>query len=149
MSRALRTGAGSQAKGKDKARGRDHSAATASTSSLTHRRLLRDLAEIAQNKEEGITVHIDDADVTQMCLHLTPVQGDLHGLRLHFAVSIPADTWPIDPPIISASTLVEHPNVFANPGAGGHRICVDILRKETEMTHRTSRLDHPSRLCRR
>ena len=52
-------------------------------------RLHRDLAELVDTPYPGVNVFIDDADVTRICLVLTPPSGPWKDLALHFEVEIP------------------------------------------------------------
>lgn len=54
-------------------------------------RLYQDLTEIRRNAHPGIQVFVDDANILEFCLVLTPQSGTFEGLALHFDVNIPDD----------------------------------------------------------
>ena len=56
------------------------------------RRVLIDLEEIRSLPYPGIEVEVHDDDVRRMCLMLSPLDGPLLGLRLHFDVTLP-ENW--------------------------------------------------------
>ncbi|KAJ7644199.1 hypothetical protein FB45DRAFT_987770 [Roridomyces roridus] len=90
-------------------------------------RLYRDLAELHDTPYPGVAVFIDDANLRQFCLVLTPPAGPWKNLSLHFDVSLP-DNWPASPPSVSCSSdAINHPNLF------GSYICCDLLKTEDQI----------------
>ncbi|KAK5662301.1 hypothetical protein OQA88_8207 [Cercophora sp. LCS_1] len=87
------------------------------------KRLLQDIAELQQNPYPNIRLHVDDEDLTRMCLVLSP-----EGFKtLHLTVRI-HDQYPLSAPDISMDTNVRHPNVF------GTYICASILNTQEGYT---------------
>jgi len=72
-------------------------------------RVLVDLVELREQSLPGFTVHFDDANTTKLCLVITPAEGHLAGLRLHFDVEVPVE-FPLAPVKVSNSTDLDHPN---------------------------------------
>ncbi|RUS33162.1 hypothetical protein BC938DRAFT_472807 [Jimgerdemannia flammicorona] len=92
-------------------------------------RLLQDIRELHFDPTPGVDVTIDDKDISQMCLVLTPQEGSPYlGLRLHFTVYIPT-TYPMQPPEVTVNTSIVHPNVF------GDFLCADVLKNEHEVAY--------------
>jgi ubiquitin-protein ligase len=82
-----------------------------------HRRLLSDFAELQQDPYPNVHLQINEADITQACLMLTPPgQKPLH-LTVKFN-----DRYTLEAPMVCIQSQVEHPNVFP----GGY-ICATIL----------------------
>jgi len=99
------------------------------SSSHTRSRLARltlDFSELLSSPYDGVSIHVDDADMSRFCLHLCPESGPYKGLRLHFDVQLP-DTWPSRPPKVQSSASVDHPNVY------GSWICCDLLKEFYEL----------------
>ncbi|KAJ7675735.1 hypothetical protein DFH06DRAFT_666711 [Mycena polygramma] len=89
-------------------------------------RLYQDLAEF-ESPYPGVALFIEDANIRQFCLVLTPPSGPWKNLSLHFDVVLP-DNWPASPPKVSSSTHgIDHPNLF-----GGY-ICCDLLKERYEI----------------
>ena len=81
-----------------------------------HRRLLQDIAELQSDPYPNIVLCVQDDNLQQACLLLTPIgKAPLH-LTMMFGKE-----YPLKPPVVSIQTHVEHPNVFDN------YICADIL----------------------
>ena len=62
------------------------------TSSRSHSRLARlnlDFSELLASPYDGVSIHLDDANMYKFCLHLCPESGPYKGLRLHFDVQLP------------------------------------------------------------
>lgn len=55
-------------------------------------RLHRDLTELFENPYPGVAVFIDDANIREFCLVLTPPSGPWKDLALHFHVSL-SEEW--------------------------------------------------------
>jgi len=72
-------------------------------------RVLVDLVELREQPLPGFTVHFDDADTTKLCLVVTPAEGHLAGLRLHFDIEVPEE-FPLAPVKVANSTDLDHPN---------------------------------------
>ncbi|KAF7346434.1 UBIQUITIN-CONJUGAT-2 domain-containing protein [Mycena sanguinolenta] len=91
-------------------------------------RLYQDLAELHDSPYPGVAVFIDDANVCEFCLVLTPPSGPWKNLSLHFDVVLP-DEWPILPPKISSSVAdgIDHPNLL------GSYVCCDLLKTRSEI----------------
>ncbi|KAF2804346.1 uncharacterized protein BDZ99DRAFT_467628 [Mytilinidion resinicola] len=88
-----------------------------------HQRLLRDIAELQKEPYTHFSTHINDKDLTKICLILKP-----EGSRaLHLTVEIPPD-YPLIAPRVSMQSLVVHPNVFRE------YICASILNTEEGWT---------------
>ncbi len=79
-------------------------------------RLRADLAELQESPYPNIQLQVNDQDLTNACLILTP-----HGYpALHLTIKLP-DDYPLRPPRIQIDTNISHPNVF------GNYICASIL----------------------
>ncbi|KAJ7016663.1 hypothetical protein C8F04DRAFT_503819 [Mycena alexandri] len=90
-------------------------------------RLYQDLAELHDSPYPGVHILIDDANVRELCLILTPPSGPWKNLSLHFDVRLP-DEWPSVPPVVSSSVHgIDHPNLF------GSYVCCDLLKQKYEI----------------
>ncbi|KAJ7784469.1 hypothetical protein B0H16DRAFT_1402391 [Mycena metata] len=67
-------------------------------------RLYQDLAELHDSPYPGVHILIDDANVRQFCLVLTPPSGPWKNLSLHFDVRLP-DEWPSIPPVVRSTKV--------------------------------------------
>ncbi|TKA34060.1 hypothetical protein B0A50_00040 [Salinomyces thailandicus] len=88
--------------------------------SLLRTRLLRDIADLHENPEPGISLHTQDVNsLESACLVLTPqvIDGKPLHLTIHFGPDYPLGA----PEVVMDSTGVRHPNVF-----DGY-ICASIL----------------------
>jgi hypothetical protein len=52
-------------------------------------RFYLDFSELMDSPYDGVSVHLDDANMYKLCLHLCPPSGPFKGLRLHFDVQLP------------------------------------------------------------
>src|ERR1700691_4611232 len=52
-------------------------------------RLTLDFSELLSSPYDGVSIHVDDADMYKFCLHLCPESGPYKGLRMHFDVQLP------------------------------------------------------------
>lgn len=95
----------------------------ATAASLLNKRRLQDIGELQSKPYPGIALHIQDGDLTQACLVLTP-EGNA---PLHLTVHI-HDRYPIEPPRITIQSKVAHPNVYKD------YICASILNTKEGYT---------------
>ncbi|KAK3316584.1 hypothetical protein B0H66DRAFT_299083 [Apodospora peruviana] len=80
------------------------------------RRLLQDIAELQTKPYPNITLHVQDEDLSEACLILTP-----DGWRpLHLTVQATYQ-YPLKPPTVRMDSKIAHPNVFET------YICASIL----------------------
>jgi len=80
------------------------------------KRLMLDIAEMKKKPYPNIRLHVDDQNINEVCLVLTP-----EGWKtLHLTVTFPPD-YPLKAPTVRMDSNVAHPNVF-----GGY-ICASIL----------------------
>ncbi|KUJ06938.1 uncharacterized protein LY89DRAFT_555345, partial [Mollisia scopiformis] len=87
------------------------------------RRLLQDVAELQNNPYPKITLHVQDDDVTQVCLVLEP-----DGYQsMHLTVYFP-DDYPLRPPRVQMNSDVQHPNIYDD------YICASVLNTEEDYT---------------
>jgi ubiquitin-protein ligase len=61
-------------------------------------RLSLDFSELLSSSYDGVSIHVDDANMYKFCLHLCPNSGPYKGLRLHFDVQLPETVSPFIPP---------------------------------------------------
>ncbi|KAK0644179.1 hypothetical protein B0T16DRAFT_378110 [Cercophora newfieldiana] len=80
------------------------------------RRLMQDIAELQKKPYPNIKIHVNDEDVEEICLILTPKGWP----KLHMTVMFPCN-YPLSAPMVKMDSDVDHPNVF-----GGY-ICASIL----------------------
>jgi ubiquitin-protein ligase len=52
-------------------------------------RLNLDFSELLSAPYDGVSIHVDDANMYEFCLHLCPNSGPFQGLRLHFEIQLP------------------------------------------------------------
>jgi ubiquitin-protein ligase/uncharacterized membrane protein YgcG len=83
---------------------------------LLRQRLLQDINELQTKPYPGITLHLQDGDLTQACLILTP-EGNA---PLHLTTLF-QDRYPIQPPQITIQSKIVHPNIYQD------YICASIL----------------------
>ena len=88
-----------------------------------HRRLLQDIAELQSDPYPNIVLCVQDDNLQQACLLLTPIGK----APLHLTMVFGKD-YPLKPPVVSIQSHVEHPNVFDN------YICADILNVSESYT---------------
>lgn len=86
-------------------------------------RLRQDIAEVQNVPYPNIAIHLDDNDITQACLILTPERSS----ALHLTVRFPVE-YPLQAPNVTIQSSVVHPNVF------GNYICASILNTEEGWT---------------
>ncbi|TFK24957.1 hypothetical protein FA15DRAFT_687291 [Coprinopsis marcescibilis] len=92
-------------------------------------RLHRDLTELLAQPYPGVSIFLNEENIREFCLVLTPPSGPWTGLNLHFDVILP-DQWPTIPPQVSSSVYgIQHPNLF------GEYICCDLLKRDSELQH--------------
>jgi len=84
-----------------------------------HRRLLQDVAELQTRPYPNIELYIQDDNLTQACLVLTPDGW----IPLHLTIQFPTSgqRYPLKPPTVLMDSKISHPNVF------GTYICASIL----------------------
>lgn len=90
-----------------------------------------DVSELLSSPYDGVSIHLDDSNMYNFCLHLCPNSGPFKGLRLHFDVQLPESVspsiffpginlrmvfcaliqWPAQPPRVRSSADIDHPNV--------------------------------------
>jgi ubiquitin-protein ligase len=87
------------------------------------RRLLYDIADIQEDPYPNIHLHVNDADVMNACLILSPPQGR----PLHLTISF-TNRYPLTAPSVTIQTKVHHPNVY------GTYICASILNTSKDWT---------------
>lgn len=83
---------------------------------LLRQRLLQDINELQIKPYPGIAFHLQEGDITQACLILTP-EGHA---PLHLTVLF-QHRYPIQPPNITIQSKIAHPNVYQD------YICASIL----------------------
>ena len=79
-------------------------------------RLRADLEELQENPYPNIQLQVNDQDLTNACLILTPQGYPV----LHLTIIFPED-YPLRPPRVQIDTSIRHPNIF------GNYICASIL----------------------
>ncbi|QDS68299.1 hypothetical protein FKW77_010663 [Venturia effusa] len=79
-------------------------------------RRLADIKEIINNPYPGIELRIQEDNISELCLILTPPQDK----PLHLKVLLGPD-YPLSPPKVTIQTPIEHPNIFDK------HICASIL----------------------
>ncbi|KAI9339349.1 hypothetical protein BDR26DRAFT_862281 [Obelidium mucronatum] len=92
----------------------------------TTRRIMRELRELEASPLPGITVHVNDNDMTSLCVKMVPQEGAYEGLPLHLKADLSG--YPSGSPKVVLNTPMKHPNVFPGWEEGGAYICCDILK---------------------
>ncbi|KAH7389967.1 hypothetical protein BKA66DRAFT_526840 [Pyrenochaeta sp. MPI-SDFR-AT-0127] len=94
-----------------------------SVSSSLQRRLLNDIAEVQKSPYPNVHLYVNDANMQNVCLILTPEHED----PLHLTIDFPHD-YPLRAPTVTIQSRVLHPNVF------GNYICATILNTDEGWT---------------
>lgn len=89
---------------------------------LTSRRL-KDIAELLEKPYPGIKLHVNDQNLFQACLVLSPESQR----SLHCRIEFP-ENYPLKAPKVSIQSRVDHPNIY-----GGY-ICASILNDASAYT---------------
>ncbi|KAE9974176.1 hypothetical protein BLS_003257 [Venturia inaequalis] len=79
-------------------------------------RRLADIDELVSKPYPGIELRVQDANVAELCLVLSPPEQKPLHLKIHLGPD-----YPLSPPTVSIQSSVEHPNIF------GSYICASIL----------------------
>jgi ubiquitin-protein ligase len=87
-------------------------------------RLLHDVKEMMTKPYPNIRLFIDESDLNEACLVLTP---DGYDRPLHFTVNF-CEEYPVHPPMVSIQSRIEHPNIF------GAYICASVLKRHEGYT---------------
>ncbi|XP_077284508.1 ubiquitin-conjugating enzyme E2 S isoform X2 [Arctopsyche grandis] len=89
------------------------------------RRVVKEMQELAEHPPEGIKVHVNDSDITDIQAYIdgpagTPYAGGVFKVKLALGKDFPAS-----PPKAFFITKIFHPNVSSNG-----EICVNTLKKD-------------------
>ncbi|UPX16333.1 E2 ubiquitin-conjugating enzyme [Ascochyta rabiei] len=87
-----------------------------SPSKALHHRLLKDVADIQQDPYPNVHFQVNDQDLYNACLILTPEEYQ----PLHLFVEFPHD-YPLKAPVVTIQSDVVHPNIY------GDYICASVL----------------------
>lgn len=89
---------------------------------LTTRRLA-DIDELVSKPYPGIELRVQDANLSELCLILSPSEEKPLHLKIHLSPD-----YPLSPPEVTIQSQVEHPNIY------GDYICASILNDNEAYT---------------
>ncbi|KAK6354706.1 hypothetical protein TWF696_003845 [Orbilia brochopaga] len=92
--------------------------------SLRLHRLKHDISEFLEEPHPGIEIFLHDDNYENICLHLTPQDGPMRGLRLHFTIQL-SEAWPQVPPRFKSS----YPAALLHPNLVLDYVCGEVLNE--------------------